>query len=161
MLNRIFLFGNFQSFLWLASAFGFASSWLRGFPVAFAFWAFVVSFKRHRFSASPSCLWCPLEFLAVAFGPYLFGSDLLAFVALKVLSNNHLHLLVIRFAFVVFSFPLSDFPSRFCCLLDFKVLFSTDSHQLGFADASFRFVPLQRLHLRTCQTVVFTAAPHS
>ena len=37
-----------------------------------------------------------------AFGPYLFGSDLLAFVALKVLSNNHLHLVVIRFAFVVF-----------------------------------------------------------
>ena len=81
-----------------------------------------------------------------AFGPYLFGPDLLAFVALKVLSNNHLHLLVIRFAFVV-SFPLSDFPSWFCCLLDFKVLSSTDSHQLGFADASFRFVPLQRRHL--------------
>ena len=78
------------------------------FPLAFAFWAFVVSFKRHRFSASPSCLWCPLEFLAVAFGPYLFESDLLAFVALKVLSNNHLHLLVIRFAFVsLSSFGLS------------------------------------------------------
>ena len=43
-----------------------------------------------------------------AFGPYLFGPDLLAFVALKVLSNNHLHLLVIRFAFVsLSSFGLS------------------------------------------------------
>ena len=105
---------------------------------------FVVSLERHRFSASPSCLWCPLEFLAVAFGTYLFVPDLLAFVALKVLSNNHLHLLVIRFAFVVLSFPLSDFPSFVWLFLDFKVLFSTDSHQLGFADASFRFVPLQR-----------------
>ena len=104
----------------------------------------MVSLKRHRFSASPSCLRRPLEFLVSAFGPYLFGSDLLAFVALKVLSNNHLHLLVIRFAFVVLSFPLSDFPSFVWLFLDFKVLFSTDSHQLGFADASFRFVPLQR-----------------
>ena len=61
----------------------------------------MVSLERHRFSAAPSCLWCPLEFLAVAFGTYLFVPDLLAFIALKVLSNNHLHLLVIRFAFVV------------------------------------------------------------
>ena len=47
-----------------------------------------------------------------AFGPYLFGPDLLAFVALKVLSNSHLHLLFFRFAFVVFklsSFGLSVF----------------------------------------------------
>ena len=47
-----------------------------------------------------------------AFGTYLFVPDLLAFVALKVLSNNHLHLLVIRLAFVVFklsSFGLSVF----------------------------------------------------
>jgi len=105
----------------------------------------VVSLKRHRFSATPSCLWCPLEFLVSAFGTYLFVPDLLAFVALKVLSNSHLHLLVIRFAFV----SLSSFG------LSVLVLFvsrlqgscSTDSHQLGFADASFRFVPLQRLHL--------------
>ena len=68
----------------------------------------MVSFRRHRLSASPSCLWCPLEFLVSAFGPYLFGPDLLAFIALKVLSNNHLHLLVIRFAFVLpSSFGLS------------------------------------------------------
>ncbi len=80
-----------------------------------------------------------------AFGPYLFGPDLLAFVALKVLSNNHLHLLVIRFAFVSpSSFGLSVLV---LFLLDFKVLSSTDSHQLGFTDASFRFVPLQRLRL--------------
>jgi len=100
----------------------------------------VVSFKRHRFSASPSCLWCPLEFLAVAFGPYLFGSDLLAFVALKVLSNNHLHLLVIRFAFV----SLSSFGLPVFGLVVFRLQgsCSTDSHQLGFTDASFRFVPL-------------------
>ena len=147
-MNRIFLFGNFQS-LWL------------GFSLPLPFGLFVVSLKRHRFLASPSCLWCPLEFLAVAFGPYLFGSDLLAFVALKVLSNNHLHLLVIRFASLFFSFPLSDFPSWFCCLLDFKVLVSTDSHQLGFTDASFRFVPLQRRHLRACQTVVTPPLPIS
>jgi hypothetical protein len=38
---------------------------------------------------------------------------------------------------------------------------STDSHQLGFADASFRFVPLQRLHLGTCQTVVTPPLPIS
>ena len=70
----------------------------------------MVSFRRYRLSATPSCLWCPLEFLAVAFGPYLFGPDLLAFVALKVLSNNHLHLLVIRSAFVsLSSFGLSVF----------------------------------------------------
>ena len=89
---------------------------LRGFPVAFAFWAFVVSFRRHRLSATPSCLWCPLEFLAVVFGPYLFGPDLLAFVALKVLSNNHLHLLVIRFAslFQLSSFGLSVFGFVVC-----------------------------------------------
>ena len=118
---------------------------------------FVVSFRRHRLSATPSCLWCPLEFLVSAFGPYLFGPDLLAFVALKVLSNNHLHLLVIRFAFVsLSSFGLSVFgfvvcqTSRFC---------STDSHQLGFADASFRFVPLQRRHLRACQTVFTPPLP--
>ena len=60
-----------------------------------------------------------------------------------------------------FSFPLSDFPSWFCCLSDFKVLVSTDSHQLGFADASFRFVPLQRLHLRACQTVFTPPLPIS
>ena len=52
-----------------------------------------------------------------AFGPYLFEPDLLAFVALKVLSNNHLHLLVIRFAFVVFqlsSFGLAVFGFVVC-----------------------------------------------
>ena len=92
--------------------------------------------------------------------PICLCLDLLAFVALKVLSNNHLHLLVIRFA-SLFSFPLSDFPSWFCCLSDFKVLVSTDSHQLGFADASFRFVPLQRLHLRACQTVFTPPLPIS
>ena len=45
--------------------------------------------------------------------------------------------------------------------LDFKVLSSTDSHQLGFADASFRFVPLQRLHRRACQTVFTPPLPIS
>ena len=80
-----------------------------------------------------------------AFGPYLFGSDLLAFVALEVLSNNHLHLLVIRFAFV----SLSSFGLSVLVLLFVRLQgsCSTDSHQLGFADASFRFVPLQRRHL--------------
>ena len=91
---------------------------LRGFPVAFRLLGFfVASLERRRFSASPSCLWCPLEFLVSAFGPYLFGPDHLAFVALKVLSNNHLHLLVIRFAFVVFklsSFGLSVFGFVVC-----------------------------------------------
>ena len=59
--------------------------------------------------------------MAVAFGPYLFKPDLLAFVALKVLSNNHLHLLVIRFAFVsLSSFGLAVLVWLF---LDFKVLF--------------------------------------
>ena len=61
----------------------------------------------------------------------------------------------------MFRFPLSDFPSWFCCLLDFKVLSSTDSHQLGFADASFRFVPLQRRHLGACQTVLTPPLPIS
>ena len=59
------------------------------------------------------------------------------------------------------SFPLSDFPSWFCCLSDFKVLLSTDSHQLGFTDASFRFVPLRRLHFRACQTVFTPPLPIS
>jgi len=45
-----------------------------------------------------------------AFGPYLFGPDLLAFVALKVLSNSHLHLFG-YFGLLLFRFPLSDFPS--------------------------------------------------
>ena len=111
LLNRIFPFrklsifcGWLQLLALLRPGFEFSSCLrLLGF--------FVVSFRRHRLSATPSCLWCPLEFLAVAFGPYLFGSDLLAFVALKVLSNNHLHLLVIRFASLFLSFPLSDFPS--------------------------------------------------
>ena len=67
-----------------------------------------------------------------AFGPYLFGPDLLAFIALKVLSNSHLHLLVIRFALVVLSFPLSDFPSLVWLFLDFKVLFH------GFSSARVR-----------------------
>ena len=52
-----------------------------------------------------------------AFDLYLFGSDLLAFVALKVLSNNHLHLLAIRFAFVVVqlsSFGLAVFGFVVC-----------------------------------------------
>ena len=92
----------------------------------------MVSFRRHRLSATPSCLWCPLEFLVSAFGPYLFGPDLLAFVALKVISNNHLHLLVIRFAFVVFklsSFGLSVLVWLFS---DFKVLFH------GFSSARVR-----------------------
>ena len=60
--------------------------------------------------------------------------------------------------FQLSSFGLSVFvfvvcqTSRFC---------STDSHQLGFADASFRFVPLQRLHLRACQTVFTPPLPIS
>ena len=129
--------------------------------LSFSLGFFVVSFKRHRFSASPSCLWCPLEFLAVAFGTYLFVPDLLAFVALKVLSNNHLHLLVIRFALLFSAFLFRTFRLWFCCLLDFKVLVSTDSHQLGFTDASFRFVPLQRLHRRACQTAFTPPLPIS
>ena len=134
---------------------------LRGFPVAFRLLgSFVVSFRRHRLSASPSCLWCPLEFLVSAFGPYLFGPDLLAFVALKVLSNSHLHLFG-YFGLLLFCLPLSDFPSLVLLFLDFKVLFSTDSHQLGFTDASFRFVPLQRRHLRACQTVFTPPLPIS
>ena len=44
---------------------------------------------------------------------------------------------------------------------DFKVLYSTDSHQLGFADASFRFVPLQRRRLGACQTVLTPPLPIS
>ena len=68
-----------------------------------------------------------------AFGPYLFGPDLLAFVALKVLSNNHLHLLVIRFAFVVLSFPLSDFP--FLVLLFVRL---QGSYFHGFSSARVR-----------------------
>ena len=119
---------------------------------------FVVSFRRHRLSATPSCLWCPLEFLAVAFGTYLFGPDLLAFVALKVLSNNHLHLLVIRFAFVsLSSFGLSVFgfvvcqTSRFC---------STDSHQLGFTDASFRFGSLTAPSSLNVTGGFHSVAPH-
>ena len=66
------------------------------------------------------------------FGTYLFVPDLLAFVALKVLSNNHLHLLVIRFALLFLSFPLSDFPSLVLLFLDFKVLFH------GFSSARVR-----------------------
>ena len=126
-----------------------------GFPLAF----FVVSFERHRFSAAPSCLWCPLEFLVSAFGPYLFEPDLLAFVALKVLSN-------ITYTFwlfgllLLFSLPLSDFLSWFCCLLDFKVLVSTDSHQLGFTDASFRFVSLTAPSSLSVSDGFHTAAPH-
>ena len=106
LLNRIFPFRKLSIFcdslgFSLRSASG-VSRCLR--PLGF----FVVSLRRHRLSATPSCLWCPLEFLVSAFGPYLFGPDLLAFVALKVLSNNHLHLLVIRFAFVLpSSFGLS------------------------------------------------------
>ena len=99
-MNRIFLFGNFQSFV---ARFGFALlASFGGFPSLLAVWAFSwLASSVTAFQLSPSCLWCPLEFLVAAFGPYLFGPDLLAFVALKVLSNNHLHLLVIRFAFVV------------------------------------------------------------
>jgi len=131
LLNRIFPFRKLSIFF--VTRLILSCGLLRGFPVAFAFWAiFVVSFRRHRLSATPSCLWCPLEFLVSAFGPYLFGPDLLAFVALKVLSNNHLHLLVIRFAFVVLSFPLSDFPSLVWLFSDFKVLFH------GFSSAGVR-----------------------
>ena len=54
-----------------------------------------------------------------AFDPYLFGPNLLAFIALKVLSNNHLHLLVIRFAFVVFK--LSSFGLSVLVLLFFRL----------------------------------------
>ena len=61
--------------------------------------------------------------------------------------------------FQLSSFGLSVFGFVVC--LDFKVLVSTDSHQLGFADASFRFVPLQRLHLRACQTVFTPPLPIS
>ena len=56
--------------------------------------------------------------------PICSGLNLLAFVALKVLSNNHLHLLVILVCFVVSkhsSFGLSIFGLVVC--LDFKVLF--------------------------------------
>ena len=134
---------------------------LREFPIAFRLLGFfVVSFRRHRLSTTPSCLRCPLEFLVSAFGTYLFVPDLLAFVALKVLSNNHLHLLVIRFAFVVLSFPLSDFPSFVWLFLDFKVLFSTDSHQLGFTDASFRFFSLTAPSSSSVSDGFHTAAPH-
>ena len=91
---------------------------LRGFPVAFRLLGFSwLASSVTAFQLSPSCLRCPLEFLAVAFDPYLFGSDLLAFIALKVLSNNHLHLLVIRFAFVVVqlsSFGLAVFGFVVC-----------------------------------------------
>jgi len=113
LLNRIFLFGNFQSF-WLASAFGLASSWLRGFSSRLSLLGcFVVSFRRHRLSASPSCLWCPLEFLALDFSTYLFVPRPSSVHRSQGSKNNHLHLLVISVCFVVFSFPLSDFPSLF------------------------------------------------
>ena len=95
-----------------------------------------------------------------AFGPYLFGPDLLAFVALKVLSNNHLHLLVIRFASLFSAFLFRTFRLWFGCFQTSRFC-STDSHQLGFADASFRFVPLQRRHLRACQTVFTPPLPIS
>ena len=93
----------------------------------------MVSFKRHRLSATPSCLRCPLEFLVSAFGTYLFVPDLLAFVALKVLSNSHLHLLVFRFALLFLSFPLSDFPSL---VLLFVRLQGSSFH--GFSSARVR-----------------------
>jgi len=92
----------------------------------------VVSLRRHRLSATPSCLRCPLEFLVSAFDPYLFGSDLLAFIALKVLSNNHLHLLVFRFAFVVFKLSSFGLSILVWLFLDFKVLFH------GFSSARVR-----------------------
>ncbi|MBR4329390.1 MAG: hypothetical protein IKP71_06010, partial [Candidatus Riflebacteria bacterium] len=88
LLNRNFPFRKLSIFFGLA--WFFLAVCFGGFPSLLPFGLFVVSLERHRFSASPSCLWCPLEFLAVAFGTYLFVPDLLAFVALKVLSNNHL-----------------------------------------------------------------------
>ena len=114
LLNRIFPFRKLSIFF--VTRLILSCGLLRGFPVAFAFWAiFVVSFRRHRLSATPSCLWCPLEFLVSAFGPYLFGPDLLAFVALKVLSNNHLHLLVIRFASLFSAFLFRTSRLLFGC----------------------------------------------
>ena len=107
LLNRNFPFRKLSIFMTRLFVF---RGLLRGFPVAFRLLgSFVVSFRRHRLSATPSCLWCPLEFLVSAFGPYLFGPDLLAFVALKVLSNNHLHLLVIRFASLFSAFLFRTF----------------------------------------------------
>ena len=145
-VNRIFLLGNFQS-LWL------------GFSLPSPFGLFVVSFQRHRFSASPSCLWCPLEFLVFAFDPYLFGPNLLAFIALKVLSNNHLHLFFFGLLFVqLSSFGLSVLV---CCFCRLQGSYSTDSHQLGFTDASFRFVSLTAPSSSSVSNGCHTAAPHS
>ena len=114
LLNRIFPFRKLSIFMTRLRLLALLVSALRLFCLRLSLLgSFVVSFRRHRLSATPSCLWCPLEFLVSAFGTYLFVPDLLAFIALKVLSNNHLHLLVIRLAFVVFSFPLSNFPFWF------------------------------------------------
>ena len=60
--------------------------------------------------------------------------------------------------FQLSSFGLSVFG---LFLSDFKVLVSTDSHQLGFTDASFRFVPLQHRHLGACQAVFTPPLPIS
>ena len=108
LLNRIFPFRKLSIFCGWLRLLALLRPGFEVFSCLRLLGSFVVSFRRHRLSASPSCLWCPLEFLVSAFGTYLFGPDLLAFIALKVLSNNHLHLLVIRFAFIsLSSFGLS------------------------------------------------------
>ena len=108
-VNRIFLFGNFQSFLFrpVAFLFGFGFS-----PFAFAFWAFSwLASSVTAFQLPLPVFGVPQSFWRLPSALICSSLNLLAFIALKVLSNNHLHLLVIRFAFVVLSFPLSDFPS--------------------------------------------------
>ena len=115
LLNRIFPFRKLSIFYDSLSAFslarfGFEVLRLRLSLLGF----FVVSLRRHRLSATPSCLWCPLEFLVSAFDTYLFVSDLLAFIALKVLSNSHLHLLVFRFALLFSAFLFRTFRLWFC-----------------------------------------------
>lgn len=131
--------------------------------------------RHHCLPATPSCLWCPLEISFLLSDAYLFAPDLLAFVALKALRNNHYNLLVIRFfafRFELFALlPLSDFPSfafRFCRFgfwplppfgLRLQGSDSTDSHQLGFTDVSFRFVSLTAPSSSSVSSGSHTAAP--